>query len=558
MAGVTFIVHGCVWPDEAAVDSLRSLLHAAEPGAEILHVTETWEAPRGAAHAINVAAARAFGDVLVVCEPFTPLNRDTIGALVQSARNACVVAAGREEWAPGPPLSAATDDLLAWLDREPSPRAQAYVDLASRAMPAWGMPRRVFEEAGRLDERLWSVGLLADLEARLAARFDIAAARPVETRPRAAWPLRPNVATWLAARARLIIALKTLPPDELGIELADAAVGEIRRAWQAAGLAAKDFHFGGSWGRGEGTLARVWRPGAKGASRVANPARVLPPLLTLDSVLDLLPALAHERKTLLARARVDGPSNAALAVTQATAEEAGPEEIAVPDGSAARPTPLDELRHPNGVAAPTDANPTLPAVSVIVVNWNGREHLTPCFESLLASDYPADRLELVCVDNGSTDGSVALLRQSFPRVLVVALPENRGFTGGNSAGVAAATGEVLVFLNNDMRVEPDAIRRLVAALDERTTCVAARVPQLGRALRRFRPRHPELRRPRIPGFSWAARIESRGHVGGDVLSKRRRLCSHPRGVHPRGRLRRRIVRVLRRCRPRMAVEAHGR
>ncbi|MBA2354665.1 MAG: glycosyltransferase, partial [Acidobacteria bacterium] len=116
-----------------------------------------------------------------------------------------------------------------------------------------------------------------------------------------------------------------------------------------------------------------------------------------------------------------------------------------------------------------------PSVSVIVVNWNGRDHLEACFSSLLASDQPTDLLELICVDNGSSDDSVALLAARFPSVRVVALAENLGFTGGNQAGVAAATGQVLVFLNNDMRVEPTFVSRLVDALDERTACAAARV-----------------------------------------------------------------------------------
>ena len=54
-------------------------------------------------------------------------------------------------------------------------------------------------------------------------------------------------------------------------------------------------------------------------------------------------------------------------------------------------------------------------------------------------------------------------------------PRNQGFTGGNAAGVAAATGDVLVFFNNDMRVEPDTVRRLVAAAADGTACAAARV-----------------------------------------------------------------------------------
>jgi GT2 family glycosyltransferase/glycosyltransferase involved in cell wall biosynthesis len=81
----------------------------------------------------------------------------------------------------------------------------------------------------------------------------------------------------------------------------------------------------------------------------------------------------------------------------------------------------------------------------------------------------------VCVDNGSTDGSREFLASRFPQVHVVALPENRGFTGGNNAGVAQSHGAVLVFFNNDMRVEPATLRALVTALDEDYPCAAAEV-----------------------------------------------------------------------------------
>ena len=66
-------------------------------------------------------------------------------------------------------------------------------------------------------------------------------------------------------------------------------------------------------------------------------------------------------------------------------------------------------------------------------------------------------------------------RGQLPRVRVVPLAANQGFTGGNAAGVAAATGDVLVFVNNDMRFEPDTVRRLVTAAADGTACAAARV-----------------------------------------------------------------------------------
>ncbi len=119
-------------------------------------------------------------------------------------------------------------------------------------------------------------------------------------------------------------------------------------------------------------------------------------------------------------------------------------------------------------------------MSVIVVNWNGVQHLRECFGSLSRSEYPANRFEMICVDNGSTDGSRELLRAEFPAVNIVALDTNRGFTGGNEAGVAAARGEVFLFLNNDMRVEPNCLRELIRAMrgdgaDRTSDCVGARV-----------------------------------------------------------------------------------
>jgi GT2 family glycosyltransferase len=108
-----------------------------------------------------------------------------------------------------------------------------------------------------------------------------------------------------------------------------------------------------------------------------------------------------------------------------------------------------------------------PNVSVVVLNYNGARHLVPCFESLLELDYPGDRLELMCVDNGSSDGSAAIMRGQFPRVRLVETGTNLGFAGGNNAGAQTAQGEFLAFLNNDTRVEPGWLRALIRpCLDE--------------------------------------------------------------------------------------------
>jgi GT2 family glycosyltransferase len=118
-----------------------------------------------------------------------------------------------------------------------------------------------------------------------------------------------------------------------------------------------------------------------------------------------------------------------------------------------------------------------PTVSVVVLNYNGVKHLSTCFESLLALDYDSDRLELMCVDNGSTDGSVALMRERFPRVRLVETGANLGFAAGNNAGARAAAGEVVAFLNNDTRVPSDWLRELARPYLEEpgVVCTGSRI-----------------------------------------------------------------------------------
>jgi GT2 family glycosyltransferase len=102
-------------------------------------------------------------------------------------------------------------------------------------------------------------------------------------------------------------------------------------------------------------------------------------------------------------------------------------------------------------------------VSVIIVNWNGRQHLETCLTAV--AEQQGVSFETILVDNGSTDGSVEFVRQRFPWVRLVALPENHGFAGGNNAGAREARGEYLALLNNDTAADPNWLRALVAGLD---------------------------------------------------------------------------------------------
>ncbi|MEO6026399.1 MAG: glycosyltransferase family 2 protein [Candidatus Binatia bacterium] len=106
----------------------------------------------------------------------------------------------------------------------------------------------------------------------------------------------------------------------------------------------------------------------------------------------------------------------------------------------------------------------LPRATVAIVNWNGRHLLEDCLPSVFALEYPADALECVIVDNGSTDGSREWLQAAWPQVRVVAHPDNRGFAAAANDAAEAASGRVVAFLNNDCRVAPSWLRVLVEAI----------------------------------------------------------------------------------------------
>jgi GT2 family glycosyltransferase len=103
-----------------------------------------------------------------------------------------------------------------------------------------------------------------------------------------------------------------------------------------------------------------------------------------------------------------------------------------------------------------------PAISVIVLNYNGREWLRPCLDAI-ARQVNAPPFETIVADNGSTDGSMALVASEFPAVRVVDNERNLGFAAGNNRAARAASAPLLVFLNNDTVPDPDWLARLHAA-----------------------------------------------------------------------------------------------
>ena len=113
-------------------------------------------------------------------------------------------------------------------------------------------------------------------------------------------------------------------------------------------------------------------------------------------------------------------------------------------------------------------------VSIIVVNWNGKEHLKDCFTSLVKQTYVP--LELLMVDNASVDGSVDYIRERFPLVGVVVNTENTGFGPAVNRGVEHAQGDYVLFLNNDLYLDERCVEKMVAALEGEE--VGAVVPKI--------------------------------------------------------------------------------
>jgi GT2 family glycosyltransferase len=103
-------------------------------------------------------------------------------------------------------------------------------------------------------------------------------------------------------------------------------------------------------------------------------------------------------------------------------------------------------------------------VSIVIVNWNGREFLPECLESLRRQVYRA--FSVILVDNGSHDGSTAFVSENYPEVSIVALKDNRGFAAANNVALHAVETEFVALLNNDAVPDPLWLKSLVEALDE--------------------------------------------------------------------------------------------
>jgi len=109
-----------------------------------------------------------------------------------------------------------------------------------------------------------------------------------------------------------------------------------------------------------------------------------------------------------------------------------------------------------------------PLISIIIVNWNGAAFISTCLESVYKQPYT--NIEVIVVDNNSTDGSVKLIQSKFKKVRLVLAKKNFGFAVGCNIGYRHSKGKFVLLLNNDTTVEKDFLILLVSYLQQHAEC----------------------------------------------------------------------------------------
>lgn len=119
---------------------------------------------------------------------------------------------------------------------------------------------------------------------------------------------------------------------------------------------------------------------------------------------------------------------------------------------------------------------SLPMVSIIIVNWNGKRFLERNLSSVYSQTF--HQFEVILIDNGSTDGSVEFVRSNFPDTIIIENKDNLGFAKANNQGIEIARGKYIATLNNDTILDKDWLSNLVNAAESSESRVGMWAPKI--------------------------------------------------------------------------------
>jgi len=114
----------------------------------------------------------------------------------------------------------------------------------------------------------------------------------------------------------------------------------------------------------------------------------------------------------------------------------------------------------------------MPKISLLILNYNGLDITPLILNSIQKLNYPSERIETIIIDNASTDGSREMIEKKYPFVKIIKLEKNIAY-GAFNQGVKRCTGEFCFLLNNDMEIDPECLRELIAIFRKHPEAVIA-------------------------------------------------------------------------------------
>lgn len=122
-------------------------------------------------------------------------------------------------------------------------------------------------------------------------------------------------------------------------------------------------------------------------------------------------------------------------------------------------------------------------VSVVIPNWNGEKYLRECLQSLKKQDF--QKFEIIVADNGSEDGSVAMMKKEFPEVKILRMKKNEGFCRAVNKGIRAAKAPYILLVNNDTYAETTFVKEMFRGIRRHKNCFSCQAKMMQKA-------HPNL------------------------------------------------------------------